>query len=128
MLIDSFDYDASYIPAIPIIRLEVRSPQREKGVLIRAIVDSGADATIIPVAILNQIGTQKSDRAWLRGTVRERILVFQYEVWLQIGNHRPTYLQVVGDTQGTETILGRDILNQFIVTLNGLASVVEISD
>jgi hypothetical protein len=38
------------------------------------------------------------------------------------------HIQVVGDTEGEEAILGRDVLNQLIVTLNGLASVVEISD
>jgi hypothetical protein len=36
-------------------------------------------------------------------------------------------LSVAGGMQANEVIIGRDILNQFIVTLNGLASVVEIS-
>ena len=36
-------------------------------------------------------------------------------------------MPVVGDKLGDEVIVGCDVLNQFIVTLNGLASVVEIS-
>jgi hypothetical protein len=64
----------------------------------------------------------------LRGTAQQRIQVDQYWVWLRIGGHIPLYIQAVGDTQGEEAILGRDVLNQLIVTLNGLASVVEISD
>ena len=33
----------------------------------------------------------------------------------------------VADPQNNEIVLGRDVLNQFMVTLNGLASAVEIS-
>jgi hypothetical protein len=36
-------------------------------------------------------------------------------------------LVVVGSEQLDEAILGRDVLNQLVVTLNGLASAVEIS-
>jgi len=37
------------------------------------------------------------------------------------------HLLVVGGPQRDEIILGRDALNHFIVTLNGLASMIEIS-
>ena len=70
----------------------------------------------------------KGDQAWLRGTAQNRIRVELYWIWLRIGDHRPLYIEVVGDIQGEEAILGRDVLNQLIVTLNGLASVVEVSD
>lgn len=36
-------------------------------------------------------------------------------------------VDVIADRQGAEAILGRDVLNQFIVTLNGLASMIEIT-
>lgn len=37
-----------------------------------------------------------------------------------------TYALVVGAEPGAEAIIGRDILNRLIVTLNGLAGVVEV--
>jgi hypothetical protein len=47
-------------------------------------------------------------------------------VSLSFGPYEYDYLHVVGGIQNDEIILGRDLLNQFIVTLNGLATVVEI--
>jgi hypothetical protein len=124
----SFDYDASYFPAIPIVEIEIKTIKSASGVVLRAIVDSGADATIIPIGYLHQIQARKGKKAWLRGVTPGRVQIDRYRVWLRIGGHRLMYLQVVGDEQGEEAILGRDLLNQWIVTLNGLASVVEISD
>jgi hypothetical protein len=127
-MVYSFDYDTSYIPSIPVVEIEVTSERDEPGVHLRAIVDSGADATIVPMRYLLRVQARKGEKAWLRGTAQQRILVAQYKVWLHIRGLRPLYLQAVGDAQGQEAILGRDVLNQLIVTLNGLASVVEISD
>jgi hypothetical protein len=36
-------------------------------------------------------------------------------------------LRVVAGAEGDEIILGRNVLNQLVVTLNGLANAVEIS-
>jgi len=47
-------------------------------------------------------------------------------VVLQLGNFTIPKVYAVADRQNGEMILGRDVLNQFIVTLNGLANVVEI--
>jgi hypothetical protein len=127
-MIYTFDYDISYFPAIPIVEVAISRIKDEPKVTLPAIVDSGADATILPIDYLNQVQTRKGDQAWLRGTAQQRIHVEMYWVWLTVGGHTPIYLQVVGDSEGEEAILGRDVLNQFVVTLNGLASVVEISD
>ena len=51
-----------------------------------------------------------------------------YIVQLQIGSIILTSMEVVGRVGSNETIVGRDVLNQFIITLNGLANVTEISD
>lgn len=50
-----------------------------------------------------------------------------YRVSLQVGPYRASRLTVVADRQNQQMILGRDVLNQMIVTLNGLAGVVELS-
>jgi predicted aspartyl protease len=105
-MIYSFDYDMSYFPAIPVVEVEIRQMNDMPGVSLRAIVDSGADATIIPIQYLEQIQAHKGDKAWLRGTAQNRIRVELYWVWLHIGGHRPLYIEVVGDTQGEEAILG----------------------
>ena len=49
-------------------------------------------------------------------------------VQLQIGSSVLPSVEVVGRTGSDETIVGRDVLNQFVVTLNGLANATEIRD
>ena len=50
-----------------------------------------------------------------------------YLVSLRVGPHLLGALRVVGGVEGDEIILGRNALNQLVVTLNGLAGAVEIS-
>ncbi len=122
-----FDYDVSYDPALPVVEIEVASGMNEPGIALRAIVDSGADATIVPLRHLHQVAARIGRRAWMRGVTHDRVPIDRYRLWVRVGGLRPVYLNVVADRQGDETILGRDALNQWLVTLNGPASTVEIS-
>lgn len=50
-----------------------------------------------------------------------------YEVRVRIGSFTIPKVYAVGDRKNGEMILGRDVLNHFIVTLNGLTNIVKIS-
>jgi len=50
-----------------------------------------------------------------------------YAVDLGIGTFTFPDTEVIANHQTDEIVVGRDVLNQLIVTLNGLASVVEIT-
>jgi hypothetical protein len=127
-MIYSFDHNMDYVPAIPIAEIAIRYATNAPEVSLSAIVDSGADATIIPMQFLRRVRARKGEKAWMRGPALQRMQVDRYWVAIRVGGHMTIHVQVVGDNQGEESILGRDVLNQLIVTLNGLAAVVEISD
>jgi len=120
------DYSSAYSPAIPMVEVGIGLRRGLIQLTLPAIVDSGADATIIPMHYLHRIGAIPSDEQWLRGVTGKRVKVELYTLFIHIGNYK-VYLPVVGGVVGNEVIIGRDVLNQFIVTLNGLASIVEIS-
>ena len=63
----------------------------------------------------------------MRGTTGERVLVDLYTIAVQIGPYQQGLLEVVGVTTDDEVILGRDVLNHLVATLNGPAYVVEVS-
>jgi hypothetical protein len=63
----------------------------------------------------------------MRTVTGARSVIDLYSISLQFGPFEFRDLMVAGGMQANEVIIGRDILNQFIITLNGLASVVEIS-
>jgi hypothetical protein len=127
MAVYTFDYALDYDPPMPEVELTVSSLRGQRGVTLTALIDSGADASLIPVRYLQQIGAQPRDQKWLRGLTAGRLRVALYPVFVQIGPFQ-FYVSVVGDELYQEVIIGRDVLNQMIVTLNGLAQSVEISE
>ena len=127
-MVYSFDYDTSYIPAMPTAEIRIGRALHDPTLTLTALVDSGADGTIIPVSYLKQIRARKAGKTWMSGTTGERAQVDLYQVSLQLGSYHRGRLEVVGDTRNHEVIIGRDTLNHLIVTLNGLANVVEITD
>lgn len=62
----------------------------------------------------------------LRDVTESRTVVNIYEVSLRIGPHRFPHLRVAADLHQGMAILGRDVLNHLVVTLDGLANATEI--
>ena len=127
-MVYTFDYDSSYPsgPALPVVELLLKAIGSEEGVLVSALVDSGADATILPINYLEQARVEHVGRARMRWGPH---ISGSYDVYLaaiQIGPHTLFGTRVLADKQGGEAILGRDFLNQMKVILNGPAQVVEI--
>ncbi|MCL4871865.1 MAG: hypothetical protein KJ063_23140 [Anaerolineae bacterium] len=128
MVIHLHDYDSRYHPAMPVIAIQLHRRNHEEGIDIKAIVDSGSDGTIIPLPYLRSLKARKGRTRWLSTLDGLRQEINLCAVVIQIGNHRPFYLEVVGMENRREAIIGRDILNQFVVTLNAPGLVVEISE
>jgi predicted aspartyl protease len=129
-MIYTYEYDADYPfgPAMPMVEIQIRSVRRnEDSISVRAVVDSGADATILPVQFLESAGIDKVGRARMRWG---KHYGQEYDVYLaiiEIGPFQFPGIRVLADKQESEPILGRDVLNHLALTLNGPANVVEIS-
>jgi hypothetical protein len=67
------------------------------------------------------------DKRRARGSSGISYSVAIYAISLKVGPFEHTAVEVIGNQQSDDVILGRDVLNQMIVTLNGLANVVELS-
>jgi len=117
-----FAYDADYFPPAPVIELEFSSAATERSTpRLRAFVDSGADATIVPKAILDEIQATFADDAYLRSPWGERRRVRLYVVDVRIGDWTLPGVTIVGDERASELIVGRDVLNRLRVPLDGPA-------
>lgn len=123
----SYDYSAEYQPPIPMVDLAVGVPLSETIIELQAIVDSGADATMVPVHYLQEVGAQPTRKAIMRGVSGKGTLVDLYAVGIRLGPYRQGYIEVIGVPDGEETIIGRDLINHLSVTLNGPAVVVELN-
>ena len=129
-MIYTFDYDAAYPygPAMPMVELQIR-PVGQTGdkVTLKAIVDSGADATILPIRYLEEAGVDKVGRARMRWGDHIGQAYDVYLAVVEIGSFQVPGVRILADKQRDEPVLGRDVLNHLLVTLNGPANVVEIA-
>jgi len=122
----SFDYDRSYSPPFPVLELTVISTRTDQQVSVIGLIDSGSDATQFPLNLLQRIGARGTDQRWLRDSSGLRHPVLMYAVRLHIGSVAIDGVEVIGRRGTDEVIIGRDVLNHFIVTMNGLAAVTDI--
>ena len=124
----NFSYETSYFPPAPFVELTLGPPQASLTIgPLSAFVDSGADATVVPLRYLRPLQTQADDRKFLRSQWGERRVVDIYYVDVGIGDIRLPLIEVVADDKGDEVIVGRTVLNRLRVVLDGPRTMVEIS-
>ncbi len=123
----TFYYSNSYIPSAPIIQVILQHPDGSPTVgPIPAFVDSGADATIVPQHYVDQLGTKSGDEGYVRSAWGTRKRITFHMMDIRIGDYLAVSIDVLADKNVHEVILGRDVLNQFRVTLDGPGEVVEV--
>ena len=122
-----YPYSSKYYPAIPTLELYLGRPGEEPELgPSEAIVDTGADGTLIPIAYLRQIKARLVDQGIVRSHWGEQRAVPVYSVAMKMKEHRFAAIWVVGDDQGDEIILGRNVLNRLRLLLDGPAAMTEV--
>lgn len=123
----TFEYNSNYYPSAPFVDIVVDGYDLDKSpVQISAFVDSGADGTMLPYDVLQAIGAEYEDTVLLRGIGGGTQRLDRYTVRIHIGSHAVQSVSAVAMRADSESIVGRDVLNSLIVTLNGLAWVTEV--
>lgn len=115
----TFPYDETYDPAAPVCQINFSVAATGSSVSLPAIIDTGADATIVPLEYLRQIGARRVFEASLRSQWGERRSVYLYLIDLRLGELTLPGVYVVGDDRGDEVVLGRDVLNRLRLLLDG---------
>lgn len=115
-------YDERFDPPAPVVPLRLRVPAPAGWVQFTGLVDTGADITVIPSDVAERylpVGGSIRIRG-VTGFAEEAVL---YRAEVAIGNSRHLLL-LVG--LGSEVIVGRDLLNQFDVKLDGPNHMLEV--
>jgi len=127
MTLHTFPYSTAYDPAMPVLEITVEAPHSGQAITHNAaLIDSGADGTLVPVDLLERIGAisiATGRLTWLWQTSRR---VSIYIVRLRIGAYTLPRVHVAGVPVGTDLIVGRNVLNQMRLTLDGLALTTEM--
>jgi len=109
-------------PAMPVVEVALLFRGTEEvATQVLAIVDSGADATLLPIESL-RTARARYYRTWqLRGITGQAMPVDLYAVTLRLGPHVIHGIKAVAGVKSDEAILGRDVLNQLDLRLIGPA-------
>jgi predicted aspartyl protease len=93
-----------------------------------AILDTGADGTLVPQRHLDAIGARRVMDPGLRSQWGERRVVWLYLVTLRIGDVELPGTYVAGDDQSDEVVIGRNVLKDLRIWLDGPGRVSRLSE
>lgn len=123
-----FPYNIQLTPAAPALELYLGLPDEALRVgPITAIVDTGADTTVIPEHYLHKLALTPDSHRFLTSPWGGRQLAKVYFLDVRLGEWRFPTVMVVGDQYGQEAIIGRNLLNKLVLTLHGPQQWLEIS-
>jgi hypothetical protein len=115
-----FSYRTDFRPPIPALAVRLYSPVTDRFAdPTLAVVDSGSDATMVPLRSLLAIGAKETAPGWLVTVTGERQAVALYYVDIYLEQEVAPGIRVVADEVGDDIILGRDFLNRFALFLDG---------
>ncbi len=125
----NFHYSRNYFPPAPTIDvIFITAADFLQTRPLTALVDSGADATLVPIGYLEEIHAPPTVEMIARSQWGEQRRVMLYLADVRIGNLTLPGIEVIGDESADEVVLGRDVLNRLHVALNGPEERVEVTE
>lgn len=113
-------YDFSKIPAAPNLEIQVSAPETFSfSEPLRALVDTGADFSVVPLQYLLSVDAPETRSAFARGLwgKRQPVTLYLVDIRLEIGTF--SGIEVIGTDDEDEAILGRNVLNKLFLLLEG---------
>ena len=117
-----YPYDTTYAPPFPGAPVVLRNS--EEGLRteqVQALLDTGSDGSLVPIAFLAEILAPPMADTHIRSHWGEWRAAQLFAVDIELGNLRLPGAFVVGDEQGKEIVLGRNVLNKLRLLLDGPA-------
>jgi len=118
-----FDYDPGLDPPGPVLPVRVSAPGLAGGMLVPALVDSGADISVVPESVAAAIGLPAIGEVSVQavGHDSRKTLLFAAEVEVAGAS---AVIEVIA--VGEDALLGRNLLNRRVLTLHGPRRYVEV--
>ncbi len=122
-----FPYDIHFQPPFPVLPIRLSNEQRGNPTeTLMALVDTGADGSLVPLSILRQIRAPAVMDKRLRSHWGEWRAVQMFVVDVELVNRKLPSVLVVGDELGEEVVIGRNLLNRLRLLLDGPAQLTEL--
>lgn len=116
----SYPYDPQFAPPFPALPIVLRSIEEgESTDVYTAHIDTGADSTLVPSALIDAIGADEYATARLRSHWGEHREVSLYLVDMEVAGELLPSVEVIADDRSSDILLGRNVLNRLILLLDG---------
>jgi len=120
-------YSQGYAPPAAIIEVSLAAPGATQiAGPFAALIDTGADASLVPKSILLSLRAPSLFEAHLRSPWGEPHAVVVYLADVLIGSNRFPAIELAADEAEAEFILGRNILNKLPLFLDGPHEVTQV--
>ena len=118
-------YNSALYPPAPFLSVQISPLTNNRSESIPAKIDTGADITAIPSRLIDQLGLVPADEIQVEGYDRRPAAIYSYDIILRIDRLQVAGLSVIALNEDY-ALLGRDVLNQLKLLLDGPALNVEI--
>lgn len=126
MKVYTYSYNRNYNPSAPFVEIElIDYDETLTPISIIAQVDSGSDASALPLNLLHAVEARFQETQIMREMSGFTRPVDMYLVGVRLAGET-FFRRVIALPNGSEAIIGRDVLNHLSVTLNSPATMTEI--
>ncbi len=113
---NAWPYDAGVDPPAPVLPLHVADPADAAGMLLPALVDTGADCTLIPAVVARRLRLPMVGRLAISGVGGHIRRAPVHAAIVEVAGLR-ALARVVALEE--EIVVGRDLLNRLVALLDG---------
>ena len=112
-------YDRTFLQPAPIVEVEVANPYKSKSKKVKGKIDTGADISAIPTELLDKLSLEWSGSKKVHGFNQKRVTkVKTFRVDISFESRKFELVEVIL-TPNPRVLIGRDILNQLTLLLDG---------
>jgi hypothetical protein len=123
-----YRYNLQVAPPAPFIHVTVACPETGKQMSdLPAQIDTAADRTVLPGRCVDELGLLPLDELPIGGFGGQVLLLPSYRVQVSLRQLPALTIEAIAHPEEPFVLLGRDVLNQYRLLLDGPNLVLEIS-
>jgi len=122
-----YRYDVSVDPPAAYLSIEVTNPDSGASIHLPAKIDSGAAMSVLPQTAVTDLALEPMGDVLVSGYDRKVALLPTYSITFEVASYTVEDVEVTVSPR-VDVLLGRDVLNHFILTLDGKDLTFDLQD